>query len=434
MMDFTNLGHTCVVGLHWGDEGKGKIVDLLTEYFDVVVRFNGGGNAGHTVQIEGAKFALHLLPVGVLRPGKTAVVGPGVALDLPRIIEEIEALDTRGIHVAGQLRLSDRSHLVMPYHKKQDRLSEEALGNRKIGTTARGIGPCYADKMLRAPALRVVDLLKPEQFRTRVAAIVEQKNKLFTALYDDREPLSADAIADEYLACAAKVQPCICDTTSFFDKAVQTGQRLLFEGANGTLLDIDHGTFPFVTSSTTSAIGVPAGAGVPASTVRTVLGVTKAYTTRVGAGPFPTELDDAVGQHIRDLGHEYGTTTGRPRRCGWFDAVAARYSTRLCGATYLAIMHLDTLTGLERVGICTGYTSGGLPLEGFVSDGELLARAEPVIEYLPGWRDNPRDARSFGALPEQVRAYLARIEALVGVPVAIASVGPDRTQTLVRCV
>ena len=432
MMDLSKLGHTCVVGLHWGDEGKGKIVDLLTEHFDVVVRFNGGGNAGHTVQIEGEKFALHLLPVGVLRPGKKAVVGPGVALDLPRIIEEIEALADRGISVIDQLRLSDRAHLVMPYHKKQDCLSETALGNSKIGTTARGIGPCYADKMLRSPALRVIDLLKPKRFRERLAAIVEQKNRLFAALYDDREPLSADAIAEEYLACAAKVKSCVCDSSRFFDEALEGGQRLLFEGANGTLLDIDHGTFPFVTSSTTSAIGVPAGAGVPASTVRTVLGVTKAYTTRVGAGPFPTELHDDVGQLIRDRGHEYGTTTGRPRRCGWFDGVAARYSARLCGATHLAVMHLDTLTGLDKIGICTGYATSDGPLAGFITDGELLERAEPIIEYLPGWQEDPRNARTFDELPAEARTYLARIESLAGVPVAIASVGPDRTQTLVR--
>lgn len=431
-MDFKNLGHTCVVGLHWGDEGKGKIVDLLTEHFDIVVRFNGGGNAGHTVQIAGEKFALHLLPVGVLRPNKIAAIAPGVALDLPRMLEEVDALAERNIHVANQLKISDRAQLVMPYHKKQDLLSEAALGKSKIGTTARGIGPCYADKMQRATALRAGDLLRPDRFREKLTRIVELKNKLFKAMYDDSEPLDANAIADEYLACAEKVRTNICDTTRFFDEAITAGKRILFEGANGTLLDIDHGTFPFVTSSTTSAIGVPAGAGVPASTLKTCLGVTKAYTTRVGAGPFPTELDNEVGQQIRDRGHEYGTTTGRPRRCGWFDAVAARYSVRLSGITHLAVMHLDTLSGMEKVGLCTGYKTAQGPLPGFVSDADLLEQAEPVIEFMPGWDADPREARSFDELPQQARDYLARIESIVGVPVAIASVGPDRAQTLIR--
>jgi len=384
------------------------------------------------VQIAGEKFALHLLPVGVLTPGKTAVVGPGVALDLPRMIEEIEALAARGIEVGDQLRISDRAHLVMPYHKLQDRLSESALGNKKIGTTARGIGPCYADKMLRAPAMRVVDLLEPDAFREKLSAVVEMKNRLFAALYDQHEPMSAETIADEYLRCADKVRRCICDTTRYFDEAIQAGKRLLFEGANGTLLDIDHGTFPYVTSSTTSAIGVPAGAGVPARTVQTVIGVIKAYTTRVGAGPFPTELTDEVGQRIRDCGREYGTTTGRPRRCGWFDAVAARYSARLTGTACMAVMHLDTLTGLERVGICTGYTTEEGPLPGVVSDCRLMERVQPVIEYLPGWKEDLRGARTFEDLPVEARNYLARVESLVGVPVAIASVGPERTQTLIR--
>ncbi|HSW44465.1 MAG TPA: adenylosuccinate synthase [Phycisphaerae bacterium] len=430
-MNFKELGHTCVVGLHWGDEGKGKIVDLLTEHFDVVVRYNGGGNAGHTVQIKGEKFALHLLPVGVLSPGKTAAIGPGVALDLPRMLEEITMLAQRGV-IVGDLKIGDRAQLVMPYHKKQDLLSETALGAGKIGTTARGIGPCYADKMLRATALRAGDLLRPGPFRERLARIVDFKNRMFAALYGDREPLDAGAIAEEYLAAAERVRPNICDTTQYFYEAMQAGKRLLFEGANGTLLDIDHGTFPFVTSSTTSAIGVPAGAGVPASTLKTCIGVTKAYTTRVGAGPFPSELDNEIGQTIRDRGHEYGTTTGRPRRCGWFDAVAARYSARLSGITHLAVMHLDTLTGLDRVGICTGYTTPAGPLPGFVSDSTLLTEAEPVIEFVPGWKNDPRDARSFDELPPQARDYLARIEQLAGVPIAIASVGPDRAQTLIR--
>ena len=431
-MDFRSLGHTCVVGMHWGDEGKGKIVDLLTEHFDIVVRYNGGGNAGHTVQIGGEKFALHLLPVGVLSPGKAAVVGPGIALDLPRMLEEIATLSQRGIEVGDRLKISDRAHLVMPYHKKQDALSEAALGDGKIGTTARGIGPCYADKMQRATALRVGDLLSPDNFREKLRRIVQQKNALFSAIYGDSEPISADSLADEYLGYAEQVRRNICDTTQFLYENIQAGRRLLFEGANGTLLDVDHGTYPYVTSSSTSALGVPAGAGVPTQTIKTVLGVTKAYTTRVGSGPMPTELHDDTGQYIRDRGHEYGTTTGRPRRCGWFDAVAGQYSVRVGGVTQVAVMHLDTLTGLDRIGICTGYRTPNGPLPGFVSDPALLAAAEPVIEYLPGWKEDLRSARSIDALPANARAYLDRIGTLLGVPITIVSVGPERTQTLLR--
>jgi len=433
-MDFGELGHTCVVGLHWGDEGKGKIVDLLTEHFDLVVRYNGGGNAGHTVQMGGEKFALHLLPVGVLSPDKTAAIGPGVALDLLCMLEEISALAGRGIEVGGRLKISDRAQLVMPYHKQQDVLSEFALGGGKIGTTARGIGPCYADKMQRSTALRVGDLLYPEAFREKLGRIVETKNKIFAALYNNPEPLDANGIAQEYLTCAERIRSNICDTTRLFYEAIQGGQRLLFEGANGSLLDIDHGTFPYVTSSTTSAIGVPAGAGVPASTLQSCIGVTKAYTTRVGAGPFPSELKDEIGQQIRDRGHEYGTTTGRPRRCGWFDAVAGRYSVRLNGITHLAVMHLDTLAGLERVGICTGYTTPDGPLPGFVSDTRLLERADPVIEFMAGWDQDLAQVRSMDGLPRPARDYLDRLESLVGAPLAIAGVGPDRTQTLFRTI
>ncbi|MDM8009198.1 MAG: adenylosuccinate synthase [Phycisphaerae bacterium] len=431
-MDFNKLGHTCVVGMHWGDEGKGKIVDLLTEHFDIVVRFNGGGNAGHTVVVGSEKFALHLLPVGILSPNKTAVVGPGVALDLAGIIDEIDKLAARGITIGDRLRISDRANLVMPWHKKQDNLSEAALGDKKIGTTARGIGPCYADKMQRATAIRVVDLAKPDRLRQKIERITQFKNTMFTALYNDREPLDAKAVADQYLGFADRLRGNVTDTTMFLYEAMQSGKRLLFEGANGTLLDVDHGTFPFVTSSSTSAIGVPAGAGVPAQTLKTCLGVTKAYTTRVGAGPFPSELNNDIGQYIRDRGHEYGTTTGRPRRCGWFDAVAARYSARLSGITQIAVMHLDTLTGLDQVGICTGYRTPAGALPGLVSDATLMEQAEPVIEYMPGWKQDLREVRSIQQLPAETRDYIDRLETLIGVPISIVSVGPERTQTLMR--
>ena len=431
-MDFSKLGHTCVFGMHWGDEGKGKIVDMLAEHFDVVVRYNGGGNAGHTVCIGDEKFALHLLPVGVLTKEKTAVVGPGVALDLPRMLEEIESLAQRGITVGDNLKISDRAHLAMPYHKKQDLLSEAALGKKAIGTTARGIGPCYSDKMQRTTALRAGDLQNAAAFREKLDRIVDHKNRLFTSLYGDDQPLDAEAMADEYLEFAGRIKQSICDTTDYLATAADEGQRLLFEGANGMLLDIDHGTFPFVTSSSTSAIGVPAGAGVPPQTVQTVIGVTKAYTTRVGSGPFPTELHNDIGQLIRDRGHEYGTTTGRPRRCGWFDAVAAKYSARLAGVTHVALMHLDTLGTIDRVGICTGYKNADGPLPGFVSDADVLESAEPVLEYLPGWPEDVSPARSIDELPQTARNYLDRLEVLIGKPISIVSVGPERTQTLIR--
>ncbi|HPU25963.1 MAG TPA: adenylosuccinate synthase [Phycisphaerae bacterium] len=431
-MDLSKLGHTCVVGMHWGDEGKGKIVDLLTEHFDIVVRFNGGGNAGHTVLIGQEKFALHLLPVGVLSPGKTAAIGPGVALDAGRMLEEIDALAARGVAVGNHLKISDRAHLVMPWHKRQDVLSETALGNSKIGTTARGIGPCYADKMYRAMAIRVVDLLDARALREKIERVAAFKNKLFAACYDDTERLDPAAITEEYLAYAERMRPFICDTTTFFWESIRDGKRLLFEGANGMLLDVDHGTFPFVTSSTTGAIGVPAGAGVPAQTLQTCLGVTKAYTTRVGAGPFPSELKDDIGQYIRERGHEYGTTTGRPRRCGWFDAVAARYTARLGGLTQIAVMHLDTLTGLDRVGVCVGYETAAGPLPGMVADAAMLEQVKPVFEYLPGWKEDLRECRRFEDLPAAARAYLDKLESLIGVPVTIVSVGPERNQTLMR--
>jgi adenylosuccinate synthase len=432
-MDFSTLGHTCVVGMHWGDEGKGKIVDLLTEHFDIVVRFNGGGNAGHTVLIGEEKFALHLLPVGVLSPGKTAVVGPGVALDAGRMLEEVDALAQRGVMVADSLRVSSRAHLVMPWHKRQDVLSEASLGSGKIGTTARGIGPCYADKMSRAMAVRVADLFNPRALREKIRQVAGFKARLFAGCYGDTEGLNADAITDEYLGYADRLRTNVCDTTLLFWEAMRDGKRLLFEGANGLLLDIDHGTFPFVTSSTTSAIGVPAGAGVPTQTLKTVFGVTKAYTTRVGAGPFPSELTDEIGQRIRERGHEYGTTTGRPRRCGWFDAVAAQYAARLGGLTQIAIMHLDTLSGLERVGICTGYrTPAGEMLPTLIADTTLLEQVEPVIEYVPGWQDDLRHVHQYAQLPAAARAYVERLESLIGVPVTIVSVGPERNQTLMR--
>ncbi len=432
-MDFSSLGNTAVIGLQWGDEGKGKIVDLLTEHFDCVVRYAGGANAGHTVLVGGEKFALHLLPSGILRPNVVNIIGPGVALDLAVLIEEIDALRQRGISLAGRLLIARRAHLVMPYHKKQDQLSEARLaGGRKIGTTARGIGPCYADKMLRSTAFRVADLYRPDEFRTRLIEVMAERNKLFAALYGDADPLDAEQVADQWLAFAERLAPHIADTTLVLHDALAEKKRILFEGAQGSLLDVNHGTYPFVTSSNCTAAGVAAGAGVPPSAIQTYLGVVKAYSTRVGGGPFPTELPDATGDRIRQRGHEYGTTTGRPRRCGWFDAFAVRYSVKLGGIDQLAVMHLDTLSTFEELRICTGYRRAGESLRGFPADAHELAAVEPVYETLPGWREEIGEVTHYDRLPAAARRYLDRLEQVVGIPITLVSVGAERTATLHR--
>jgi len=432
-MDFASLGHTCVTGLHWGDEGKGKIVDVLTEHFDVVGRYNGGANAGHTVRVGGERFAFHLMPSGVIRKGVVGVIGPGVVVDPEVLCHEIDELERRGIAIGDNLRISDRAHVIMPYHKKQDRLSEAALCSAsRIGTTARGIGPCYADKMLRSTAIRVCDLVSIDRLRERLEPIIAQKNRMFAAVYGDNEPLNAAEICDAYRKYVERLRPMICDTTVFYRDAIRSGKRILFEGANGVLLDVDHGTYPFVTSSTPGPAGVASGSGLPARTVKTCIGVVKAYTTRVGAGPFPSELDNDVGRRIRDRGHEYGTTTGRPRRCGWFDAVAARYSAALSGVDHVAVMHLDTLGGFREVGICTAYRINGRLVEDMPAGADVLARAEPRIETLPGWPEDFSTVDSFERLPAPARRYLDRLGELIGVPISIVSIGPERSQTLYR--
>ncbi len=432
-MRFSTLGHTSVIGLQWGDEGKGRIVDLLTEHFDVVVRYGGGANAGHTVRIGEERFALHLIPSGILRPDVTCVIGPGVAVDLESLAKEIDELRERGVAVADNLLISNRAHLVMPYHKKQDRLSERRLpSERRIGTTARGIGPCYADKMVRSTAFRVADLLHPAAFRRRLAEIVADRNRVFAALYDDSDPLEAGRIADDFLALARRLADQVTDTTDFLHDALTRGQRVLFEGAQGSLLDIDHGTFPFVTSATCTSAGLAAGAGVPPSCIRSYVGVLKAYTTRVGEGPFPTELTDATGDALRTRGHEFGTTTGRPRRCGWFDAFATRYCVDLAGITQLALTHLDTLGGMTELRVCTGYRHHGKRLRAFPAEIETLAEVEPLYESLPGWNE-PIDPRGlFEHLPPGARRYIERLEELLAVPITLISFGAERKAALSR--
>ncbi len=433
-MDFKKLGHTAIVGLAWGDEGKGKVVDLVAGHFDVGVRFNGGANAGHTVRVGERTFKFHALPSTTLRPDRLSVIGPGVALDLPAVLEEIDALKAQQIAVGENLRISDRCHLVMPWHKAEDALSEASLEQgRRIGTTARGVGPCYADKMQRTTAFRVCDLYRREPFAEKVALVAARKRAVFEALYkDDSTELDAEDICTQFVEMGERIRPFVCDTTALLREAAMGGKRILYEGANGTLLDVDHGTYPYVTSSNASALGIHAGAGVHRGMVNTVIGVAKAYATRVGRGPFPTELHDDVGERIRERGREYGTTTGRPRRCGWFDAVAVRYSVELNGVDHVAIMHLDTLAGLKEIGVCVGYEDPGGGECGFGSDAADLAGVRPRYEFLPGWDRDIRNVRRTEELPDAARAFVGRLQELLGVPISMISVGPERDETIIE--
>jgi len=426
--------NTCVVGLQWGDEGKGKIVDLLGQSADLVVRYSGGANAGHTVvrNAEEKSFALHLLPSGILREKTLCVIANGVVLDAEVLLAEIDGLAQRGITVGKNLRISQRAHLVMDYHKQQDRLSEAALGSAKIGTTARGIGPCYADKVTRTTALRVADLLDLNALREKLNTIVDFKNKLFAALYPGAETISTEVLYEKCKIWAERLKDMITDTTPLLHKAWAQGRSILFEGAQGTLLDLDHGTFPYVTSSNASAVGLSPATGLPAKAVDRFLGVCKAYSTRVGAGPFPTEQDNQIGQYIRERGHEYGTTTGRPRRCGWFDAVCVSYSIQIGGIDEIALQHLDTLSGLEELKICTAYNYQGETLEFFPAEASTLAHVECIYETLPGFSGDLRNVRRFEDLPPNAKHYVYRLEAILARPITLIGVGPGREQTLSR--
>ncbi|MEK6674477.1 MAG: adenylosuccinate synthase [Planctomycetota bacterium] len=425
--------HCCVFGLGWGDEGKGKVVDLLCPKFDTAVRFNGGANAGHTVWIGDEKFALHLLPAGVLHPHCTSVIGPGVVVDPLKLLAEVDGLAARGIRLDQRLKDSERAHVVMPYHKIEDRLSERQAGETgRIGTTAQGIGPCYADKMRRSSAIRFADLVADSDLALRVRSIVESRRVIFQTLYGDDGGFDADQIIHELQSAKDRIKPYVCDTTDYLQNSILEGRSILFEGANGVLLDVDHGTYPYVTSSSTGPYGIGAGAGVPPSLVNRMIGVVKAYATRVGGGPFVSELLNETGDLIRQRGHEFGTTTGRPRRCGWFDAVLCRYSAQLSGPTDLALMHLDTLAGFREVGICTAYRCQGQTLTRPPADVRRLEGAEPVIEFLPGWDENLRSIRRFEDLPKTAREFVSRIETLVGVPVNLVGVGPERHEIVVR--
>lgn len=431
-------GHAAaVVGLQWGDEGKGKVIDLLAGKFHAVVRYNGGANAGHSVVINGKRHALHLIPSGVFHPGVTGVIGNGVVLDPEVFMRELDGLAAAGI-ASPSLVISDRAHLVLPYHKTEDAARETQLGagdgagDKSIGTTRRGIGPAYADKAQRAGAIRVGDLLRPGLLSEKLARVCEQKNRVLRALDPAAALADARAIEASLAPARERLGPMITDTTYLLHGMLAQGKTLLFEGANATLLDVDHGTFPYVTSSNCSVLGIPAGSGVPGSTLSRVIGVMKAYSTRVGGGPFPTELVNPIGDRIRERGREYGTTTGRPRRCGWLDLVALRYAVMLNGVTEVALMLLDVLAGFDELKVCTAYRVGGALTERFPPDAHDLAQAQPVFETLAGFKEEVGGARERNELPEGARRYVQFIEDALGVPVRIVSVGPDRVQTIIE--
>jgi adenylosuccinate synthase len=443
----TQLASTCVVGLQWGDEAKGKIVDLLTDQHDFVVRFNGGANAGHTVVVGKQVFKFSLLPTGVLRPNVRAVIGNGVVVYPPRFLEEVTNLRAAGIDVGDNLLLSSHAHVIFPYHLEEERLSEQGTG-ASIGTTGRGIGPCYMDKAGRSFAVRVGELLDPTHLRERLQTIVPRKNRVLRALSPSpdldvdldsaspaAEPLTfdVDALCEEYGEYAAKLRPHITDTARLLHDGLAAGKRILFEAAQGSLLDVDHGTYPYVTSSNSTVAGVWSGSGVPARRLDRIVGVIKAYSTRVGRGPFPTELDDGkhgIGEKIRQTGKEFGTVTGRPRRCGWFDAVAVRYTAALNDVDELAVMLLDVLSELDELQICTKYRLGKDEIDFFPADAHDLERCEPVYETLPGWRTDLGTARRPADLPAAARRYVDRLSELLAKPVSIISIGPERDQTV----
>jgi len=421
-----------VVGAQWGDEGKGKIVDLLTERVSAVVRYQGGHNAGHTVVIGDASFILHLIPSGILREGVGCVIGNGVVVDPAALVAEMDALEARGIRFGDQFHISDRAHLILPYHRSVEREAEKTKGTRKIGTTGRGIGPAYADKVARV-GIRVGTLLDPPLFRRVLATNVESMNYFLSRLYASppEDLFDTDAIYEAYMGFAERLAPFIRDTSLVVNAALDRGERVLFEGAQGTHLDIDFGTYPFVTSSSACAGGASTGGGVGPGRIDKVLGIVKAYTTRVGSGPFPTELNDADGERLRSEGDEYGATTGRPRRCGWFDAVAARYAVRINGIDGIALTKLDVLDGFERLPICTGYRLGGRVVTEFPSNPQELEDLEPVYEELPGWPGSVRGIHRLEDLPKEARAYVDRIVGLLGVSLDVISFGVRRDQTVV---
>ena len=419
-----------VVGSQWGDEGKGKVIDFLATQADVVVRGQGGNNAGHTLVVDGKKFALRLIPSGILNSNTINVIGNGIVFDPKGFFEEIEMLESNGISTKN-IKISDRAHIVFPYHKELDGLAEEARGDNKIGTTKKGIGPCYMDKTERS-GIRVCDLMDKEIFAKKLKLQVDAKNKLVTGVYGKEAMFDFDEIYNEFIVYAEKMRPYVEDTTVIVYDAIKANKKVLFEGAQGTLLDLDLGTYPFVTSSHPTSGGFAVGAGVGPNMIKDVVGIVKAYTTRVGEGPFVTELFDETGDRIRTQGHEFGTVTGRARRCGWFDAVIVKYAARVNGLTSISFMLLDVLTGFDKIKICTAYRMGDKIVNNFPASLEDLAKCEPVYEELDGWHEDITKVEKFEDLPENAKKYIARIEELIGVNVDLVSVGPNRTQTIIR--
>lgn len=425
-------GNTCVVGLQWGDEGKGKIVDVLTEHADVVVRYCGGTNAGHTVRIGAEKYATHLLPVGVFRPGVMNLIGNGVVINPASLFEEIDALVARGLAISpANLRVSYKAHLVMPYHPLEDSAREQSSEGGGLGTTRRGIGPTYADKMQRSTALRVADLADEAKLREKIARVVIERNKMLKTMYDVPS-LDWKQVFEQYRDLGKRLEPFVDDVGYLLLGYAKAGKRIVFEGAHAAMLDVDHGTYPYVTSSNCSSLGLFTGAGVPPQFVQNFVGIIKAYSTRVGAGPFPTEQTNEIRDYIRERGNEYGTTTGRPRRIGWFDAVAVRYAADLCGATEIALTLLDVLSGLDHVRICTGYTHKGSRMDYFRADADVLSEVQCVYETMPGWKQQLGKCRRFDELPAEAAQYVNRLQTLAGVPIKMVGVGPERSAMLVR--
>jgi len=419
---------TCVIGMIWGDEAKARVVDILSENADIVVRYQGGSNAGHTVIVGSEKFIFHLVPSGILRPGKLCVIANGVVADPELLLQEVEQLESRGVEVCKQLVVSDRCHMVMPYHKMLDAASEQAKGSSKVGTTLRGIGPCYRDKAGRT-GIRAADLISPDSLARLLKANLDDVNKVLVRIYGV-PPLEFEPMFDKYRALGERMKPLVRDTVQLLLAALRDGKRVLFEGAQGSLLDVDFGTYPYLTSSNTTVGGVCTGTGVPPKMIGEVIGVLKAYATRVGEGAFPTELPGKEGLAIQKRGDEFGATTGRPRRCGWLDGVAARYAAAINGVDKIAVTKLDVLSGLKTLKVCVAYESNGSRYETFPGDYRVLETCRPVYEELPGWQENLSGARKMSDLPKPTRSYLDYIRRLVGVPIELVSVGSERSQVI----
>ena len=420
------MSSVVVVGTQWGDEGKGKITDFLSENAEVIARYQGGDNAGHTIVIEGTKYKLHLIPSGIFYPEKVSVIGNGVVVNPKSLVKELAYLHDAGI-TTDNLRISDRAHVILPYHIKLDQLQEDSKGDNKIGTTIKGIGPAYMDKAARV-GIRIADLLDKEIFAERLKTNLEQKNREFTKMYEV-DPIAFEDIFEEYYDYGQQIKKYVTDTSVILNDALDAGKRVLFEGAQGVMLDIDQGTYPYVTSSNPVAGGVTIGSGVGPSKISKVVGVCKAYTSRVGDGPFPTELNDEISHQIREVGHEYGTTTGRPRRVGWFDSVVMRHSRRVSGLTNLSLNSIDVLTGLDEVKICVAYDLDGERIDYYPASLETLQRCTPIYETLPGWSEDITGVRHLDDLPETAKNYVRRVSELVGVKISTFSVGPGRDQT-----